>query len=102
MFLFQCLVGSHRYILDNFTGASLEGVKERGVDEFDPPSEVRAVIEGQILSKRGHAERFGMPSPPCRIVATGGASANENILSLISAIFGCDVYTVQRPGNNTF
>uniref|UniRef100_A0A1J3CM20 Xylulose kinase n=1 Tax=Noccaea caerulescens TaxID=107243 RepID=A0A1J3CM20_NOCCA len=90
-------VGSHRYILDNFSGVSLEGVKEREVDEFDPPSEVRAVIEGQILSKRAHAERFGMPSPPCRIVATGGASANENILSLISAIFGCDVYTVQRP-----
>jgi xylulokinase len=38
-----------------------------------------------------------MPSPPLRIIATGGASANENILSLISAIFGCDVYTVQRP-----
>ncbi|KAJ0248356.1 hypothetical protein HA466_0154640 [Hirschfeldia incana] len=90
-------VGSHRYILDNFSGESLEGVKEREVKEFDPPSEVRALIEGQFLSKRAHAERFGMPSPPIRIIATGGASANENILSLISSIFGCDVYTVQRP-----
>lgn len=61
--------------------------------------QVRALIEGQFLSKRAHTERFGMPSPPIRIIATGGASANENILSLISAIFGCDVYTVQRPGN---
>ncbi|EOA13158.1 hypothetical protein CARUB_v10026177mg [Capsella rubella] len=90
-------VGSHRYILENFSGESLDGVKEREVDEFDPPSEVRALIEGQFLSKRAHTERFGMPSPPIRIIATGGASANENILSLISAIFGCDVYTVQRP-----
>ncbi|KFK36514.1 hypothetical protein AALP_AA4G134000 [Arabis alpina] len=90
-------VGSHRYILENFSVESLQGVKEREVDEFDPPSEVRALIEGQFLSKRAHAERFGMPSPPTRIIATGGASANENILSLISAIFGCDVYTVQRP-----
>ncbi|ESQ43707.1 hypothetical protein EUTSA_v10013140mg [Eutrema salsugineum] len=89
--------GSHRYILEKFSGASLEGVKEREVDAFDPPSEVRALVEGQFLSKRAHAERFGMPSPPIRIIATGGASANENILSLISAIFGCDVYTVQRP-----
>jgi len=62
--------------------------------------QVRALIEGQFLSKRAHTERFGMPSPPLRIIATGGASANENILSLISAIFGCDVYTVQRPGNS--
>ncbi|CAH8355231.1 unnamed protein product [Eruca vesicaria subsp. sativa] len=95
-------VGSHRYVLDNFSGESLEGVKEREVKEFDPPSEVRALIEGQFLSKRAHAERFGMPSPPIRIIATGGASANENILNLISAIFGCDVYTVQRPGNTCY
>ncbi|CAN8324315.1 unnamed protein product [Cochlearia groenlandica] len=91
-------VGSHRYILEDFSGESLlEGVNEREVDEFDPPSEVRALVESQFLSKRGHAERFGMPSPPIRIIATGGASANENILTIISAIFGCDVYTVQRP-----
>ncbi|KAL1200025.1 Xylulose kinase 2 [Cardamine amara subsp. amara] len=90
-------VGSHRYILENFSGEPLESVKEQEVNEFDPPSEVRALIEGQFLSKRAHSERFGMSSPPIRIIATGGASANENILSLISAIFGCDVYTVQRP-----
>ncbi|XP_010520814.1 PREDICTED: xylulose kinase-like [Tarenaya hassleriana] len=90
-------VGTHRYVLENFSGETLEGVKEHEVTEFDPASEVRALIEGQFLSKRAHTERFGMPSPPIRIIATGGASANENILSLISAIFGCDVYTVQRP-----
>ncbi|MCI83148.1 xylulose kinase-like, partial [Trifolium medium] len=45
---------------------------------------------------RAHAERFGMPSPPKRIIATGGASANDSILSAIASIFGCDVYTVQR------
>lgn len=60
------------------------------------------MIEGQFLSKRAHAERFGMPSPPIRIIATGGASANDNILSLISSIFGCDVYTVQRPGKTCY
>ncbi|KAG5018838.1 hypothetical protein JHK87_014693 [Glycine soja] len=58
---------------------------------------VRALIEGQLLSMWAHAERFGMPSPPKKIIATGGASANHCILSAIASIFGCDVYTVQRP-----
>lgn len=90
-------VGFHRYVLDGFKGDSVEGLKECEVSEFDPPSEVRALIEGQLLSMRAHAERFGMPSPPKRIIATGGASANTTILSSIASIFGSNVYTVQRP-----
>ncbi|CAA2994887.1 Xylulose kinase [Olea europaea subsp. europaea] len=90
-------VGFHRYVLENFNGESLDGVSECEVKEFDPPSEVRALVEGQLLSMRAHAERFGMPSPPKRIIATGGASANNYILSFVASIFGCNVYTVQRP-----
>ncbi|TYI28266.1 hypothetical protein ES332_A05G232500v1 [Gossypium tomentosum] len=90
-------VGFHRYILQNFNGETLDGLNLQEVQEFDPPSEVRALIEGQFLSMRAHAERFGMPSPPKRIIATGGASANKSILSSIASIFGCDIYTVQRP-----
>ncbi|XP_010266792.1 PREDICTED: xylulose kinase-like isoform X2 [Nelumbo nucifera] len=90
-------VGFHRFILGNFTDDAMDGLKEHAVEEFDAPSEVRAVIEGQFLSMRAHSERFGMPSPPRRIIATGGASANESILKSIASIFGCDVYTVQRP-----
>ncbi|GLT62992.1 hypothetical protein SLA2020_355910 [Shorea laevis] len=88
-------VGFHRYIIENFTGETLEGLNEHEVQEFDPPSEVRALIEGQILSMRAHSERFGMPSPK-RIIATGGASANQTILNSIASIFGCDVFTVQQ------
>lgn len=90
-------VGFHRYILENFKGDTLDGISEHEVKEFDPPSEVRALIEGQLLSMRAHSERFGMPTPPKRIIATGGASANNCILSSIASIFGCDVYTVERP-----
>ncbi|KAL2340061.1 hypothetical protein Fmac_008001 [Flemingia macrophylla] len=89
-------VGFHRYVIENFSDTP-DGLGEREAEEFDPPSEVRALIEGQFLSMRAHAERFGMPSPPNRIIATGGASANHSILSSIASIFGCDVYTVQRP-----
>ncbi|XP_076902259.1 xylulose kinase 2-like [Bidens hawaiensis] len=90
-------IGYHRYTLENFKGDTLDGVIEQEVKEFDPPSEIRALIEGQFLSMRGHAERFGMPTPPKRIIATGGASANHSILTSIASIFGCNVYTVQRP-----
>ncbi|KAI3465198.1 hypothetical protein Pfo_021861 [Paulownia fortunei] len=90
-------IGEHRYVLENFENDSLYGPKEHRVIEFDAPSEVRALIEGQLLSMRAHAEKIGMPSPPRRIIATGGASANKCILSLMASIFGCNVYTVQRP-----
>ncbi|GKV19973.1 hypothetical protein SLEP1_g30162 [Rubroshorea leprosula] len=90
-------VGFHRYILDNFTGESetLEGLNEFEVQEFDPPSEIRALIEGQFLTMRAYSEKFGMPSPK-GIIATGGASANQNILHSIASIFGCNVFTVQQ------
>ncbi|KAL0439434.1 UNVERIFIED_CONTAM: Xylulose kinase [Sesamum latifolium] len=88
-------VGFHRYILENFKGDTLDGVKECEVAEFDAASEVRALVEGQFLSMRAHAERFGMPSPPKRIIATGGASANNSILGSIASIFGCNVYKIQ-------
>ncbi|PKA47482.1 xylulokinase [Apostasia shenzhenica] len=90
-------VGFYRYVIDSFSSNSSEEMKEHEVEEFDAPSEVRALIEGQFLSMRAHAERFGMPSPPKRIIATGGASSNASILSAVAAIFGCPVYTVQRP-----
>ncbi|MQL77105.1 hypothetical protein Taro_009511 [Colocasia esculenta] len=86
-------VGYHRYVVDiNSDNESID----YGV-EFDASSEVRAIIEGQFLSMRGHTERFGMPIPPTRIIATGGASSNQSILKSIATIFGCPVYTVQRP-----
>ncbi|KAL8128977.1 hypothetical protein V2J09_018132 [Rumex salicifolius] len=90
-------VGFHRFVLENFNGSSIDGLTELEVNDFDGPSEVRALIEGQLLSKRAHMERFGMPSPPKRLIATGGASANDQILGSIASIFGCDVYTVERP-----
>jgi len=90
-------VGFHRYVVKNLTSGSLDEMVEE-VDEFDPPSEVRAIIEGQFLSMRGHAEQCGLPVPPKRIMATGGASSNPTILKIMASIFGCPVYTSQRSG----
>ena len=33
-------VGFHHYVLENFTRETLDGVSDREVQEFDPPSEV--------------------------------------------------------------
>lgn len=46
-YLLQLLVlpvGFHHYILENFTGDKLEGLSDREVLEFDPPSEVRILV----------------------------------------------------------
>ncbi|BBG95939.1 xylulose kinase-2 [Prunus dulcis] len=86
-------VGFHRYVLENFNGETLEGVNEHEVKEFDGSGSNR----GPFVSMRGHAERFGMPSPPKRLIATGGASVNHSILGIAACVFGCEVYTVERP-----
>ncbi|EEC67882.1 hypothetical protein OsI_35533 [Oryza sativa Indica Group] len=90
-------VGFHRYVVSSSASGSLDEMVEHQINQFDPPSEVRAIIEGQFLSMRGQAERCGLPVPPKRIIATGGASSNQIILKTMASIFGCSVYTVQRP-----
>lgn len=91
--------GTHRFVIrnkvDDHGRESYLGVDE--VQEFEPAQEVRAVVEGQFLSMRAHSERIGMPSPPERVIATGGGSANSQLLATIADIFGCPVYTAERP-----
>jgi len=58
-------------------------------------TEIRALIEGQILAKRFHAERMGFRlGETGRVLVTGGASANQNILQVISDVFNSNVYTL--------
>ncbi|KAM0735926.1 Xylulose kinase [Formica fusca] len=55
--------------------------------------EVRALIEGQFVAKRAHAEDFGFViGPNTRIIATGGASVNKAILQVLSDVFNSPVY----------
>ncbi|XP_047358248.1 xylulose kinase isoform X4 [Vespa velutina] len=55
--------------------------------------EVRALIEGQFVAKRAHAEDFGFViGPNTRIIATGGASANKTILQVLADVFNSPVY----------
>ena len=56
------------------------------VDDFPTSSqEVRALIEGQFLAKRRHAEEMGFKfdgPDTTRILATGGASKNKRLLQV--------------------
>ncbi|GJP41557.1 hypothetical protein CLOM_g1218 [Closterium sp. NIES-68] len=96
-------VGTHRYAPKQGDGSAVSEAAVRGPlsaltrldpdQTFSPPEEIRALVEGQLAAMRGHAERIGLQSPPARIIATGGGSANEAILRTMANVFGCPVYT---------
>ncbi|XP_065177521.1 xylulose kinase-like [Sycon ciliatum] len=64
------------------------------VDSFaDQATEVRALIEGQIMAKRIHSEQLGYKcGPGTRVLATGGGSKNPEILKVMANVFNTDVY----------
>lgn len=65
------------------------------VSHWSPEVEVRALVEGQFLSRRLHAERLGYSVVSgTRVLATGGASANKQILQVLSDVFNAPVYTM--------
>ncbi|XP_044032131.1 xylulose kinase isoform X1 [Siniperca chuatsi] len=77
-------VGVHRFDPD-----------DNKVSSLSPQVEVRALVEGQFLSRRVHAERLGYSIiPGTRVLATGGASSNEEILQVLSDVFNAPVYTI--------
>jgi xylulokinase len=72
------------------TGITRFNGRGTSVDRFAPEAEVRAVLEGQFISMRLHGSRIGLT--PKSILATGGASANDAILRVISDVFGAPVF----------
>ena len=71
------------------------------VQSFSSDEETRAVVEGQFLAKRVHAEALGYNlDTNSRILATGGASTNRAILQVLSDIFHAPVYTIPGTANS--
>jgi xylulokinase len=60
-----------------------------GFDENDVESNVRGIIESRFLSMRLHSEWIG--EKPKEIYATGGASANKEILQIAANIFNTKI-----------
>nr|XP_023956726.1 xylulose kinase isoform X3 [Chrysemys picta bellii] len=82
-------VGIHRFNRDN-----------NKVPDFPKEVEIRALIEGQFMAKRIHAEKLGYKiMPRTRIVATGGASYNKEILQVLSDVFSAPVYTIDTANS---
>ncbi|KAK7123292.1 hypothetical protein R3I93_021641 [Phoxinus phoxinus] len=82
-------VGVHRF--------NAEGQR---VAAFDREVEIRALVEGQFLAKRVHAEKLGYKIiQGTRVLATGGASSNKDILQVLSDVFNAPVYTIDVPNS---
>uniref|UniRef100_A0A8C2IFZ6 Xylulose kinase n=1 Tax=Cyprinus carpio TaxID=7962 RepID=A0A8C2IFZ6_CYPCA len=65
------------------------------VSWFEQDVEIRALLEGQFLAKRVHAEKLGYKIlAGTRVLATGGASSNKDILQVLSDVFNAPVYTI--------
>ncbi|XP_003968261.2 xylulose kinase isoform X1 [Takifugu rubripes] len=76
-------------------GVHLFGTDDTQVTSLSPQMEVRALVEGQFLSRRLYAERLGYSIiPGTCVLATGGASSNRDILQVLSDVFNAPVYTI--------
>ena len=64
-------------------------VSRFGFDEENVEGNVKAIIEAQFLSMRLHSRWMG--SIPLEIHATGGASANQEILQIAANIFNAKI-----------
>ncbi|XP_063062155.1 xylulose kinase [Engraulis encrasicolus] len=68
---------------------------DQRVSDFTEQEEIRALVEGQFLAKRLYAEKLGYKiMPGTRVLATGGASSNMDILQVLSDVFNAPVYTI--------
>jgi xylulokinase len=73
------------------------GVRRCGLDPKDAPANVRAVVEGQMLSMAIHSEWTGVRAKT--IHATGGASVNREILRIMADVHDADVYQLDVPAS---
>nr|XP_044992366.1 xylulose kinase isoform X2 [Jaculus jaculus] len=70
------------------------------VSAFPGDVEIRALIEGQFMAKRIHAEGLGYRvMPKTKILATGGASHNKDILQVLADVFGAPVYVTDTANS---
>ena len=64
------------------------GLRRVGLDPTNGPANVRALVEGQLMSHRLYSQWMG--GEPERLLATGGASANTALLQVMADVW-------QRP-----
>jgi len=73
------------------------GVRRHGLDAADANANVRAVVEAQMMSLALHSRWMGVTIST--IYATGGASANRDVLQVMSDVFNAEVSQLET-GNS--
>ncbi|KAK2548131.1 Xylulose kinase [Acropora cervicornis] len=75
--------------------------KGEKIESFPKHVEIRALVEGQFMAKRAHAEALGYSlGANTSILATGGASSNVAILQVLADVFNAPVYTIKGTANS--
>jgi xylulokinase len=67
------------------------GVHRRNLGAADGPRNVRAVVEAQMMAMANHSAGV-TGGRVARVLATGGASANRDVLQVMADVFGAAVY----------
>jgi xylulokinase len=73
------------------------GVRRHGLDPADADANVRAIVEAQMMSLALHSRWMGVKIST--IYATGGASANRDVLQVMADVFDAEVLQLET-GNS--
>jgi xylulokinase len=73
------------------------GVRRHALDAANPDANVRAVVEAQMMSLALHSRWMGVRIST--IYATGGASANRDVLQVMADVFDAEVLQLET-GNS--
>ncbi|XP_050677821.1 xylulose kinase isoform X1 [Leptidea sinapis] len=82
------------------SGRWLWDASGKPLEKVAPQFETRALLETQALARRAHAEDMAFRlDKSSRIVATGGASVNKELLQIFSDVFNTPVYIQEQHAN---
>ncbi|CAF4155462.1 unnamed protein product [Rotaria socialis] len=91
----------HEILPQNIQGRFYFNADNQTVENLEAATKARAVLEGQCLAKRLYLQRanIDLTKNVDRIVITGGASVNVDLVQILADIFGKPVYAAVAPNS---
>ncbi|CAF4402443.1 unnamed protein product, partial [Adineta steineri] len=91
----------HEILPQNIQGRFYFNKDGQQINDLKAIYKARAVLEGQCLAKRLYLQKANVDlnNSVDRIVVTGGASANTDLLQILADVFGKTVYTALAPNS---
>lgn len=72
----------------------------RRIEKTAPQFEARALLETQAIARRVHTQDMGFVfDESSRLIATGGAAVNKDLLQIFADVFNMQVYIQEEHGN---